>query len=36
MMIKFSGGVSRDSGDIIEYVVVCSGILYALLLLVTM
>ena len=30
-MIKFFGGVSRGSGDIIKYVVVCSGILCALL-----
>ena len=32
MGINFCGGVSRGSGDIIKYVVVCSGILYVLLL----
>ena len=32
MAIKFCGGVSRGLGDIIKYVVVCSGILCVLLL----
>jgi len=35
IVMKFCGGVSRGSGDII-HVVVCSGILYALLLYRTM